>query len=113
MPHLIIEFARDLAEDDQVSDLLDTVHKAAKDTGLFIESHIKIRAVPVQFYRTGVTRDPFIHAQLRIKSGRSAQQKKALSEAILESILSLAWPARVITIEVVDMDSASYSKHTN
>ncbi len=110
MPHLIIEYAHSLATDEQVPLLLDAVHDAALATGLFPESHIKTRAIPVQFYRTGTGSDPFIHAQLRIKAGRSEAQKKELSGVVLAAIKTQSWAAKVITVEVVDMDSASYAK---
>ncbi len=110
MPHLIIEYAQSLATDEQVPPLLDAVHEAALATGLFPESHIKTRAIPLQFCRTGSGSDPFIHAQLRIKEGRSDAQKKELSSAVLAAIKSQSWAATVITVEVVNMDSASYAK---
>ena len=111
MPHLIIEFADDLAVDNAVSEMLNAVHDATVKTKLFIESHIKTRAIPVKYYRTGVGRDPFIHAQLRIKSGRNEAQKKMLSESVLSAIVNQAWPVKIVTVEVVDIDSATYSKH--
>jgi len=110
MPHLIIEYADQLATDEQVSALLDAVHEAARGTNLFPEDHIKVRALPVSFYRTGGGADPFIHAQLRIKAGRSEAQKKELSSAVLAAIKGRQWPAKVITVEVVDMDGASYAR---
>ena len=83
MPHLIVEFVQELASDEQVEMMLDALHEAAAATGLFVESHIKVRAIPVRFYRIGGGNDAFIHAQLRIKQGRTDQQKKVLSGAAL------------------------------
>lgn len=110
MPHLIIEYADDLASDADIPPLLDAVHAAAVSTGLFDESHIKTRAIAVSHYRTGTGHGPFIHAQLRIKAGRTGAQKRELSAAVLAAIRSRNLPAQVITIEVVDMDAATYAK---
>ena len=110
MPHLIIEYAQTLATDEQVSALLDAVHGAALASELFPEENIKTRAIPLRFYRMGSGNDPFIHVQLRIKAGRSEAQKKALSRAVLAAINSLNWPVKVVTVEAVDMDVASYAK---
>lgn len=110
MPHLILEYARCLAADDQIAAMLDAVHAAAVSTGLFHESHIRTRAIPVDFYRTGTGQEPFIHALLRIKDGRDQAQKKSLSKAMLHAIRHQGWPACVITVEVVDMDSDSYAR---
>ena len=112
MPHLIIEFARDLADDTQVSALLEAVHQAAAASGLFQLSHIRSRAIPLSFYRAGEDNAGFIHAQLRIHAGRDAAQKQALSSAVLAAIRGQGWPVRSITVEVVEMDRASYSKYS-
>ncbi|MDH5258025.1 MAG: 5-carboxymethyl-2-hydroxymuconate Delta-isomerase [Gammaproteobacteria bacterium] len=113
MPHLIVEYVCHLVTDEAVFAMIDSVHDATKETGLFVESHIKIRAIPISFYRTGGRSDPFIHAQLRIKSGRNDAQKKKLADAVLAAILQQAWPVKVTTVEVVDMDAASYAKYTS
>jgi 5-carboxymethyl-2-hydroxymuconate isomerase len=111
MPHLIIEVAHDAATPAQIPPLVDAVHAAARDSGLFQASHIKTRAIPVACYRTGSDDRPFIHAQLRVKPGRTAGQKKALTAAVLGAIRGQAPAAGVITVEVVEMDGASYAKY--
>lgn len=88
MPHLIIEYASGLAVEGSVLIMLDAVHNAAMQTGLFDESHIKTRAIPVKYYRTGIGQDSFIHAQLRIRSGRDNAEKKTLSESVLTAIVN-------------------------
>lgn len=113
MPHLIIEYAQELADPDQVPPMLDAVHDAALATGLFDEHHIRTRAIPIAYYRTGTGKAPFIHAQLRIHSGRSEDQKRTLSNAVLDAIRGQNWPARTITVEVVDMDVVTYAKHSS
>jgi 5-carboxymethyl-2-hydroxymuconate isomerase len=112
MPHLIIELPQGLAEVGQVEAMLDDVHRAAADTGLFEESHIRVRAIAVAHYRVGGVREPFIHAQCRIHVGRSEEQRKHLSEAVLSAIREQGWPAKVISVEVVEMDRASYAKYS-
>jgi 5-carboxymethyl-2-hydroxymuconate isomerase len=113
MPHLIIEYAHDAVADDEVPAMLDAVHSAAVSSGLFQEDHIKTRAIPVVFYRTGIGHGPFIHAQLRIKSGRDEGQKRVLSQAVLAAIREQGCPVQVITVEVVDMDAATYAKYSS
>lgn len=110
MPHFIIEYAHDLVPEEQLPPMLDAVHAAAVSTALFTESHIKTRAIPVRHYRTGTGHGPFIHAQLRIKAGRSEEQKRGLSTAVLVALKSQGLQAQVITVEVVDMDVATYAK---
>jgi len=111
MPHLIVEVAQDAATPAQIPPLVDAVHAAAQASGLFEASHIKTRAIPVASYRTGMDDRPYIHAQLRIKPGRNDDQKKTLSAAVLAAIRGQALAAGVITVEVVEMDGASYAKY--
>ena len=112
MPHLIIEYAQDLATRQQLNVMLDVVHEAAVETGLFDESHIRVRAIPVEHYRVAGKRDPFIHVQCRIHSGRTAEQKRLLSEVVLRAIGALDLAAKTLSVEVVDMDRSTYARHS-
>ena len=113
MPHLIIEFSQGQASGSQVEAMLDAVHNAAVASQLFDPSHIRVRAVPLAFYRVGGHADHFIHAQLRIHGGRSEAQRAQLSAAVLAELQAQHWPARSITVEVVEMERATYAKHTS
>jgi len=110
MPHLLIEFSRDLASDAQIAAMLDAIHKAVAATGLFEASHIRVRAYPTHLYRVGGHSKPFIHAQIRIHAGRSAEQKRHLSDVVLKTIRDQQRTAHSITVEVVEMDRVSYSR---
>jgi 5-carboxymethyl-2-hydroxymuconate isomerase len=112
MPHLIIEFTHGQASEAQVERLLDAVHRAAADCGLFDERHIRVRAIPLPFYCVAGRREHFIHAQLRLHAGREVAQRRALSEAVLAVLRAQGWPARVITVEVVEMERDSYARYS-
>ena len=111
MPHLIIEVAWDAATQEQLPRLVDAVHQTALACGMFEPSHVKTRAVTVSCYRTGTDDYPFIHAQLRIKPGRSSAQKQALSEAVLTALRQQEHDAGIVTVEVVEMDTGSYARY--
>ncbi len=113
MPHLIIEFSAHQVEPGQVETMLDAVHAAAATSGLFDENHIRVRANPLTYYRTGGRHDHFIHAQCRLHAGRSGAQKRQLSDAILQALKAQQWPVCSITVEVVELDRDSYAKYTN
>lgn len=110
MPHILIEFTNGLAVDSQIESMLHAVHTAIAATRLFDEGNIRIRAHPLHYYRCGGEKRHFIHAQLRIHTGRSAEQKNQLSHAVLAALREQQWPAKAITIEVVEMERGSYSK---
>ncbi len=113
MPHLIIEFSHGQADDRQIEAMLDAVHQAAAQTALFDVSHIRVRALPVNFYRIAGQRKHFIHVQCRIHCGRDEEQKRLLSGAVLQALKSQRWAAKSITVEVVELERESYSKYTD
>ncbi len=113
MPHIIVEYPVDFLAKLQVEELLKTIHNTVSDSGLFDASHIKTRACPFLDYTNAGKADPYIHIQARIKSGRDADNKKRLSNAIINGIAKLNLKASVITVEVIDMDRGSYTKLTH
>ncbi len=113
MPHLIIEYSQQQAEPEQVEEMLDAVLQAVQASGLFEASHIRVRAVPVSFYRTAGANAHFIHAQCRIHQGRNEEQRRSLSAAVLQALKAQQWAACSITVEVVEMERASYAKYTH
>jgi len=110
MPHIIIEYPQQIIKEEQLPDMLKAVHHAVVASGLFEAGHIKTRAYPVKFYTNAGGDNPYLHIMARIKSGRSGDQKKQLSEAILEAIRSQDYSLSVATVEVIDMDRESYAK---
>lgn len=110
MPHCIIEYSADYLAKGQAKSLLLELHQTIVDSGLFKPANIKLRLHPVEDYLVGGEEQPFLHTQLRIRPGRSIQQKKALSDAMLATIQGLADGMAVITVEVVDFDDDSYAK---
>lgn len=110
MPHLILEYAEDAVPRAEVPALVAEVHEVARETGLFPESQIKVRARPVVDYLVGGERRPFVHAELRIKAGRSDEQRRLLAEAVL-AVLRARLAGTVLTAEVVEMDPAAYARY--
>ena len=111
MPHIIVEYAEQLASDVQIESILQGLHRSIADSGLFDESHIKTRAYPFRDFTNAGSTDPYIHIQARIKSGRDAENKMRLSEEILAGLRPLNIPASVVTVEIIDMDRNSYGKY--
>lgn len=108
MPHCVIEHSASLNS----ADLVPAVFDAALASGLFAEDgrDIKVRAIAYQDYLTGQEKADFVHVTLRILSGRTAQQKQHLSQIVLQRLSDLSLAKCSITVEVVDMDRASYGK---
>jgi len=111
MPHIIIEYPEGLISDSEIETMLQTVHHAIADSGLFKANQIRTRACPFHRFTNAGGYDPYIHIQARIKSGRDADNKKCLGEVILAGLSRLNIPVSVITVEIIDMDRESYGKY--
>lgn len=111
MPHIIVEYQEGLANGDGIDAILQSIHQSISDSGLFKANQIKTRAYPFRHFSNGGGKDPYIHIQARIKSGRDDDNKKRLGEVILSGFASMNIPAAVITVEVIDMHRDSYGKY--
>lgn len=111
MPHVILEYPQQQLDEGQIDTILQALHHAIAGSGLFDASHIKTRAYPFQQYTNAGGADSYMHIQARIKSGRGENDKQQLSAAILDGISRLNLPISVTTVEIIDMDRASYAKH--
>lgn len=110
MPHCIIEYSDSLSEAPET--LMSTVFDAALASELFQTSAIKVRAVSYAFHLNGAPQyDHFLHVNLKILSGRNAEQKSKLSGMVFDSLLALNIGNTSITVEVSDLDKASYSRN--
>ena len=113
MPHCIIEHSSTLDSNA----LIPKVFSACQESSLFEQdgSDIKVRVLPFEHYQTGTVQSAsspadFIHVTMRILSGRNTEQKLMLSKLVLESLATLALKGCSTSVEVVDIDRASYSK---
>jgi 5-carboxymethyl-2-hydroxymuconate isomerase len=133
MPHCTIEcsvvqnnYAREsipLLTQDNVSILLQSVHNALNYSGLFGVNDVKTRVIVVENYLIGTCStteashfksqcetEGFIHITVKLLSGRTAQQKHSLSEQLGKAVYQLFPNTSSITVDIVDMDKASYFK---
>ena len=110
MPHCVIEYSSDVADQVSIDTLIAAVHDGAFSSGLFPEYDIKTRAISYTQHRTGQTTDSFVHVNLHLLSGRNDDQKSGLSERVLASIEPLLPNIVSIGVEICDMHRDSYRK---
>jgi len=113
MPHCVIEYSKEIQS--HVGYMFKGAFSGMLASNLFVEDDIKIRATAFDYYQIGnkAINDSnaiFIHIRISILSGRSVKQKKYLSHAVLSSISIEMGDVENISVEIVDMDSASYAK---
>ena len=117
MPHLIVEYTRDMEEAGSVA-ALRALNEALMSSGEFEERSIKSRAYAVEAFVVGTADEArgFVSARLAILDGRSAATKRKLSQLLLDVLCRVCGPAGglqvQVTVEVRDMDRDSYAKAT-
>jgi len=112
MPHIIVEYAKQRVNDTQVDAILNTIHHAIAESGLFKADQVKTRAYAFNKFTNAGGGEPYIHIQARIKSGRDVDNKKKLGDVVLKGLSVLNIPVSVITIEIIDMERESYGKYS-
>lgn len=119
MPHCIIECSDEILQIVEAKSLSQTVLKGAIETQLFERNAIKVRVYTPHCFLVGESDKTFIHISAKILSGRTAEQKLGLSSTILDHLncffeehASLKVDDISITVEVIDMNRASYAKST-
>ena len=110
MPHCVIEYDQDIADQIEIDAVLAAVHQGAMDSDLFPEYDIKIRALGFQHHRTGQTRDSFVHVAVHLLSGRSDEQRSMLSECVLARVEPLLPQVISVSVEICDIHRESYRK---
>lgn len=111
MPHLKVEYSGNLEPRIDFAALLRSAHEAAFDVGCFAPNSIRSRAVRRDVFVVG-DGDPanaFVHVEIRIRPGRSAEQKHRLVRAVFEHIWGVLEPVHCnspvgLTVEVQEID---------
>ena len=116
MPHLIVEYSQNLAAFPEAQALVELNETITASPELADEADLKSRFVLVDSFAIGTApaQRAFVHAQLRLLSGRTPATKKELSDRIATVLRELTpRPQGVmvqLSVEVVDMDRGSYAK---
>lgn len=112
MPHIIIEYSKNLGEIIEISDLVSGLHKALSDEGID-RARIKTRAYAIDYVMVGDhdLSGHMIHTTLLLLEGRDLETKKqygdALHKTMHEQIDGIVNECAV-TLEIRDMDKDTY-----
>ena len=120
MPHITIEYSANIAEHHDIQSLVDTVHRAALDTGLATLDALRTRATPRDHYRIadGQPDHAFIAIHCRIGPGREHDAKATFIADVLHAAeahveaeggtLAIAW-----SIELQEIDPEFRVNHNH
>ena len=101
MPHFVIEYARDIEQQINISELLEITHRVGVDSGLMKSEDIKVRARPYDHYKMFGAKDTFVHTTIFLLEGLMSYGFTGLgSEPTREDISS--WGPYVIKLREFD-----------
>lgn len=108
MPHFIIDCSKELLNQHSEDTILEQVHTAAVQSGLFKPGDIKVRVNPFSNYLVGGTNPQFIHVFAHIMQGRSVEQRRQLSQAVVKVLSSLFPEVEAIAMNVYEFEKNTY-----
>jgi 5-carboxymethyl-2-hydroxymuconate isomerase len=118
MPHITVEYSSNLEAGVNVHTLIDEVHRTVLRSGLFEPAAVRTRALPREIYRIadGAPDNVFLHIVARIRAGRTAEDRKALGDSLLQTAKGViaALPTSTpiaLTVEVQEIDPEMLFRH--
>lgn len=111
MPHFIIDCSESVLSLADPNELMRSVFAAAESTGLFASTGvggIKVRLHPYRHFINVDAQEHFVHVFANIMEGRTAEQKKALSEKIIRTLKELLPSVEIISMNIRDFEKATY-----
>ena len=116
MPHLVIETTANLGTYPKAQALKELAASLTAHPQIPVEADLKIRFVDVTDFVMGTAPESrgFVHAELRLLTGRPPEAKTELASRVLEVLQRVTpRPAGMSvqqSVEVRDMDRATYAK---
>ncbi len=120
MPHLIIEYSKNLDRDIDIDELIAELHETAAGIDALPMAGIRTRAAAREHYRIadGHADNAFINVTLRIARGRSVEERRGAGEtlfAALRRFVDDVFRRRplALSFEVQEIDPEMRWKHGN
>lgn len=109
MPHFIIECSENICQIKSPAEIIQTVHDTAEASNLFDHGDIKVRLTPYTHYNNGNSKKDFIHIFGNMMEGRTTEQKKNLSDAIISKLKMMFPDIPILSMNIRDFERATYS----
>jgi len=113
MPHCCIEYTPNVLDTLSKTELLHTAHQTMLSCGLFGACDVKTRAHAVDDYVLGEhapNQSGFIHIIIYLLSGRTTEQKQALTHHMAAALRAKLPDLSSITVDIRDMARDTYAK---
>ncbi|MBP7775621.1 MAG: 5-carboxymethyl-2-hydroxymuconate Delta-isomerase [Acidobacteria bacterium] len=99
MPHLTIEYSANLEPRLAVQRLVDCLHEAAIETGVFPLGGIRTRAAARSHFRVadGDPANAFVHVELRIAAGRDEATRERAGQHVFAALTEALGPIAAVS----------------
>lgn len=109
MPHFIVECTERTIPDDQMDLVISVVHELAIESDLFNEADVKIRIRRTDNGWVGGEDQEFIHVFCHIMEGRSIEQRKTLSNSLVEGLANMFPQVSAVAANIYEFEKATYT----
>ncbi len=111
MPHIVVEYSRDLEKNLDVPNLLKELHLDLVSRDTIAREHVKTYALPIDLCEVGFDETPnsMLHVILKLLPGRSVDLKTEMVTG-LRSIVDKYVSDISVTVEVQELEAETYSK---
>ncbi|HZD53027.1 MAG TPA: 5-carboxymethyl-2-hydroxymuconate Delta-isomerase [Woeseiaceae bacterium] len=115
MPHQIVEYSANLEDAIDIDALIECLHTAALETGVFPLAGLRTRAVRRDHYRIadGHPDNAFVHVLLRIRFGRSLSDRQRAADAISGALFEFLGDLSARRPLAISLDIQDIDPHTN
>lgn len=113
MPHCLIEVSADVTGLIDPAELVQLVHDTAHASGLFQPGEIKARLAVYEHHCVGGEPGSFVHPVFYVLAGRSDEQKRALSRAVVRELVERLPQVPAISMDVRDIRRETFSNRRN
>ena len=110
MPHIVLEYSHNVDAALTSSNVLQKLHKAVIDTGLFSPEAVKARALSYSHIVLTDGAQSFAHVTVSILSGRSLEQCKELGQQVFEVLCAALPKEKKKSVNIHEMEKETYYK---
>ncbi|MCV9877505.1 5-carboxymethyl-2-hydroxymuconate Delta-isomerase [Brenneria izbisi] len=117
MPHIVLEYSDNIAEDFEVKEMFFELHNALMKLWAFKKQDFKSRAIEYNTYfiGDGEEKNAFAALQIQIMSGKTDEEKMDISKASLEILKkycknTLLEKEASISVQILEIDKKNYSR---
>lgn len=109
-----MEYSIDIPRKTDIERLLEDIHATVRASGLFEPGAIKSRSIAYDHFQVGdddTSTADFVHLSLWILNGRPVEVRQSLGQAVLDVMRSALPDVTSLTVDVREMEKATYQKH--